>query len=66
MNIAKGIKRLEIVLYGAWTVLFLIGVFTGKAESKLLEVSTIWIGGFGVTWVIAWVVEGFFGPKEPD
>lgn len=68
MNIAKGIKRLEIVLYGAWTTVTAIlgSNVTNWGQEQVLKLLLFWLAGLAPVWGIAWVLKGFFGPKEPD
>ena len=81
MNISEGIKRLEIVLYGAWTafIIFLavkqligahevgVDVFEGNF---IVAGFAVWLIPIGTVWgairIIAWVVRGFFSRKDDD
>ena len=68
MNISKGVKRLEILLYAAWTTFtaYIAFGYPNLGQEELLNSLLLWLGGIAPVWGIAWVLKGFFGPKDQD
>ena len=65
MNISKGVKRLEILLYAAWTTFtaYIAFGYPNLGQEELLNSLLLWLGGIAPVWGIAWVLKGFLDQK---
>ena len=52
MNISKGVKRLEILLYAAWTTFtaYIAFGYSNLGQEIFLNSLLLWLGGIALVW----------------